>query len=278
MSDHPSPFVKWAGGKRQLLPALLARTPALSRGCYHEPFVGGGALFFALHRQGLLGKKGARLADVNRDLITSYRVVRDQVEPLLRVLSCHRNTARHYARVRAQDPRRLDPIERTARFLYLNKTCFNGLYRENRQGRFNVPYGRNPRARHCNEAGLRAASAALRGVALEHAPFERVLPLADRGDFVYFDPPYAPLSRTSSFVGYSARGFGAAEQARLALVAAALADRGVRVLLSNSTAPLVRRLYGAFRAETVPARRAINRNGGGRGAIGELLLQARTEA
>lgn len=268
------PFLKWAGGKRQLLPALLARTPDLKRARYHEPFVGGGALFFALRERSRLGQKGARLSDINAELINAYLVVRDRVEPLIRVLGGHRNDEQYFYAVRAQDPQRLDPVERAARLIYLNKTCFNGLFRENQRGAFNVPFGYYARPRLCPADTLRQASRALAGVTIEHAPFETVVPWARPGDFVYFDPPYVPVSRTSSFVNYSSGGFGEEDQVRLALVAATLCERGVNVLLSNSTAPLVRSLYAAFRVEPVEASRAINSQGARRGKIGELLITA----
>ncbi len=273
--DLPSgPFLKWAGGKRQLLPELLCRIPELSGGRYHEPFVGGGALYFALHDRGRVGRKGARLSDINAELINAYTVVRDQVEPLIAVLSRHKNDEDHYYEVRALDPHRLDPVERAARLIYLNKTCFNGLFRENQRGGFNVPFGRYARPRFCAVDNLRAASHALRGACIEVSSFEESIRAARRGDFVYFDPPYAPVSRTSSFVNYSSGGFGEDAHVRLAMVAASLAERGVNVLLSNSVAPLVQQLYFAFRVEEVQAARAINSRADRRGKISELLIAA----
>lgn len=270
----PAPFLKWAGGKRQLLPELLRRTPDLSGARYHEPLLGGGALFFALKGSGRLGRRGARLTDINPELINSYQAVRDHVEALIKLLRTHKNDEDHYYKVRAQDPRRLDPVQRAARLIYLNKTCFNGLFRENQNGVFNVPFGRYARPRFCAEETLRAARDALRGVTIEVASFEEVTQAARRGDFIYFDPPYVPLSKTASFTRYSAGGFGEAAQARLALVAAHLAGRGVNVMLSNSVAPLVRELYAGFLVEEVQATRAINSRADRRGAITELLILA----
>ncbi|MCS6912804.1 MAG: DNA adenine methylase [Myxococcota bacterium] len=271
---QPAPFLKWAGGKRQLLPELLRRVPSLRSGRYFEPFVGGGALFFALQQRGLLGRRGARLSDINADLINCYLMVRDQVEPLIQLLSRHRNEETYYYAVRAQDPRTLDPVQRAARLIYLNKTCFNGLFRENRHGLFNVPFGHYARPRFCDPEALRAASYALRGVAIEHSSFEEVEELAQPGDFVYFDPPYVPLSRTARFVQYSAGGFGPERQERLARCVATLAARGVSVLVSNSATPLVRGLYAGFLVEEVQANRAINSRGDRRGKVCELLIRA----
>lgn len=268
------PFLKWAGGKRQLLPHLLQRVPHLHEGRYHEPFVGGGALFFALCGTGRLGRKGARLADVNPELINCYLVVRDQVEALIRLLLLHQNEESYYYRIRALDPRTLDPVQRAARLIYLNKTCFNGLFRENSRGIFNVPFGRYAKPRVCAADDLRAASAALRGVAIELSPFEAVGRCARRGDTVYFDPPYMPVSATSSFTGYSAGGFDEDAQIRLALLAASLAERGVNVLLSNSVAPLIQQLYQGFQIEEVQASRAINSRSDRRGKVSELLISA----
>lgn len=272
---HPGgPFLKWAGGKRQLLPDLLHRVPTLHAGRYHEPFVGGGALFFALSGARRLGPRGARLCDINAELINAYQVVRDDVEGLIRLLRQQHNTEEHYYEVRALDPRTLSKVERACRLIYLNKTCFNGLFRENRSGTFNVPFGRYARPNICAEPTLRAASAALRGVSIGVASFEETAHEARPGDFVYCDPPYVPVSRTASFVRYSAGGFDDDAQARLALTAATMAERGINIMLSNSVAPLVKDLYHAFEQEEVAATRAINSRADRRGKVGELILCA----
>jgi DNA adenine methylase len=267
------PFVKWAGGKRQLLPEILSRLPGgIAR--YHEPFVGGGAVFFALAGRGLLTPGRARLADINVELVNAYQVVRDRVETLILLLGQFRNEEDFYYEIRAQEPARLDPVQRAARLLYLNKTCFNGLFRENRQGRFNVPYGhyRDPQFLRPND--LRAASRALRGVAIEQSPFEALEALVEPGDFVYLDPPYAPVSRTASFTSYSAGGFDDDAQRRLAAVVTRLGERGVNVLLSNSAVPFTFELYRGLHVETVLAGRAINSRGDRRGKVPELLVAA----
>jgi DNA adenine methylase len=205
----PRPFLKWAGGKRQLLPELLARLPAAFAesfgsgsplsGCrYHEPFVGGGALFFALSGRGTIAPGSARLSDINPELINAYQVVRDRVETLIDLLEVFRNEEDFFYEVRGQKTCTLNPIQRAARLIYLNKTCFNGLFRENRRGHFNVPYGHYATAHFCAANELRAASRALRGVTIEVSPFESLAERTRPGDFVYCDPPYAPVSRTAS--------------------------------------------------------------------------------
>lgn len=269
----PQPFLKWAGGKRQLLPQLLARMPASFRR-YHEPFLGGGALFFALAASGHPGARGACLSDVNPELVNAYTIVRDQVETLIHLLGAFRNEEDFYYEVRAQDPRRLEPVQRAARLIYLNKTCFNGLFRENRNGHFNVPFGRYRNPLICAPNELRAASRALRGAHIERRPFTDALGAAEAGDFVYCDPPYAPVSRTASFTTYSGGGFDEAEQRRLAERVRELGASGVHVLVSNSWVPLTQELYDGLRVEQVLAGRAINSRGDRRGKVPELLAAA----
>jgi DNA adenine methylase len=259
------PFLKWAGGKSQLVPDLLRYAPA-EYGRYYEPFLGGGALFFALQ------PRQATLSDSNTHLIEVYRVVRREPEALIERLGRYRATREAYYRVRAQEPARLAPVERAARFVYLNRTCYNGLYRVNSRGQFNVPFGRYKNPRLCDAEGLRAASRALRRAKLRAGDFEASTAEAGRGDLVYFDPPFDPLSPTASFTSYTAGGFGPEEQARLAQTCRVLAQRGCHVMVSNSDTPLIRRLYRGFRIVELQARRAINRNGGGRGPVTELLV------
>lgn len=278
----PRPFLKWAGGKRQLLPELLARLPAglagsagrgTLSGCrYHEPFVGGGALFFALSGRGVIAPGSARLADINPELINAYQVVRDRVETLIVLLEAFRNEEEFFYEVRSQKTCALDPVQRAARLIYLNKTCFNGLFRENRRGHFNVPYGHYATAHFCAANELRAASRALRGVAIEVSPFESLAEQARPGDFVYCDPPYAPVSRTASFTSYSSGGFDEAAQKRLADLIVELGERGVNVLLSNSAVPFTRALYERCHVEQIYAKRAINSRGDRRGPVPELLV------
>ncbi|MEK7865266.1 MAG: DNA adenine methylase [Planctomycetota bacterium] len=265
------PFLKWAGGKTQLLPELLAHIPA-EFGRYHEPFVGSGALFFALRARGLAAR--ASLSDANRPLIEAYKSIRDDVEGVIAALSAHKNEEERFYEVRGLDPATLPPAERAARILYLNRTCFNGLYRENRSGQFNVPFGRYANPRICDEVNLRAVARSLKGVSISLRGYARVRTVAKPGDLVYFDPPYQPVSTTSSFTAYDRHGFGEEDQRRLRDVFAELATRGVRVLLSNSDTPRVRELYAAFRLDRVWASRSINSRGDRRGKVAEVIVVA----
>lgn len=261
--------MKWAGGKGQLLQQLLARMPD-SFGSYFEPFVGGGALFFGLSSLGML--KETYLTDVNDPLIETYKVVRDNVDEVIRHLKTHRNEEDYYYHVRASTPRK--PETRAARLIYLNKTCFNGLYRTNLQGQYNVPFGHYKKPNFCNEENLRAASAALQGAQIECFEYSDAVSRAAEGDFVYFDPPYQPLTKTSSFTTYSRNGFKEEDQVRLSETFRDLASRGVHVMLSNSDTPLIRKLYKDFKPERVYANRAINSKGDKRGKISELVVRS----
>ncbi len=267
------PVLKWAGGKRQLLPELLRRLPPRF-GAYHEPFVGGGALFFALATQGRLGQ--VYLSDANPSLIAVYLALRDDVDAVIAALRRHRYDRDHYYAVRALRPEDLSLPERAARILYLNKTCYNGLYRENRAGQFNVPFGRYANPTICDEPNLRAASAVLHGVDIAQRHFSTVLDYARPGDFVYFDPPYDPLSATANFTGYDRRGFGPDDQRQLRDVFAALAGRGVRAMLSNSDTPFIRELYAGFPLQQVFVGRAVNSRVEGRGKVAEVIITSFT--
>jgi DNA adenine methylase len=264
-SAKAAPFLKWVGGKTCLLPELLKHVPARLRR-YHEPFVGGGALFFAVQ------PPRAALGDSNAELIHCYRQVRDDVCGVLDVLARHVYQRAHFQAVRELEPLHLPPAERAARFIYLNKTCFNGLWRVNRAGRFNVPIGRYKNPRFNDPSALITASHALRGVELEHAPFEEAVARAAPGDFVYLDPPYDPVSPTASFSSYTAGGFGWEDQRRLAHACVVLNRRGVRFLLSNSATPRIRELYRGFEQRTVRAPRFINSKADRRGRVDELLV------
>jgi len=262
-----APFLKWVGGKTTLLAELLRHVPpraTLRR--YHEPFVGGGALFFAV------APRRAVLSDNNAELVHCYGQVRDDVHGVLDALARHVYEKAHYQNIRALDPLHLPPAARAARFIYLNKTCFNGLWRVNRAGRFNVPIGRYTNPRFHDPSALIAASQALKGVEIVHAPFEAALVRAAAGDFVYLDPPYDPVSATSSFASYTADGFTWDDQKRLARACIALNRRGVRFLLSNSATERVRELYRGFEQRTVRAPRFINSKAGSRGRVAELLV------
>ncbi|GAC1346423.1 MAG: DNA adenine methylase [Myxococcales bacterium] len=263
--EHASPFIKWVGGKTSLLPELLKHVPARVRR-YHEPFVGGGALFFAT------APRRAILSDNNPELVHAYQQVRDDASAVLDELSRHVYERPHFEAVRALEPSRLRPAERAARFIYLNKTCFNGLWRVNRAGRFNVPIGRYKDPRFCDPGTLLRASHALQDVEIVHQPFERALALAGAGDFVYLDPPYDPVSPTASFASYTAGGFSWDDQKRLAVACIALNRRGVRFLLSNSATGRIRELYKHFEQRVVRAPRHINSKAAGRGHVDEILV------
>ena len=271
----PRPFLKWAGGKGQLLRELLARLPERFA-TYHEPFVGGGALFFALVGRGMISR--AVLSDANGPLIDTYLAVRDRVDDVIAALGHHPNEAAHFYRVRALDPDDLSLAEKAARVIFLNRTCYNGLHRENRAGQFNVPFGRYTNPRICDDVNLRACSRALRDVEVLRADFTTVLDRAKPGDLVYFDPPYHPVSKTASFTAYDRNGFDEMDQASLRDVFAELARQGVQVVLSNSATPLVRRLFRGFRVERVLARRAINSKGERRGRVAEVIVASGNSA
>jgi DNA adenine methylase len=272
-----TPFLKWAGGKGRLAPLIVERAPAFER--YHEPFLGGGAVFFALCAAGKI--TSARLADGNRELIECYLAVRNEPGALIATLG--ELSAAYLDRDRAgrsafyYDERARQPgsaVERAARLIFLNRTCYNGLYRVNASGRFNVPHGRYANPRILDEPGLRAVSACLQGAELVAEDFAAACGAAEPGDFVYLDPPYVPLSRTSSFTSYTSVDFGPGEQERLGDTFEELTRRGVAAMLSNSDHPFVRRLYEGrgYELEPVTMSRAINSVGSKRSPIPELLI------
>ena len=267
-----APFVKWVGGKGRLLSQLR---PLLPSGVEHmrhvEPFVGGGALFFS-RRPGR-----ALLTDINPTLVAAYSAIRDDVEGVITALrglaGRHSKESYYQVRERYNQGRRLCTTKRAAMFIYLNKTCFNGLHRVNRKGEFNVPMGsyKNPRILH--EDGLHAASRALKDAQLKCAPFDALLENTKPGDFVYFDPPYEPVSQTASFTSYARDGFSQEDQTRLRDVYKALDRRGCKLMLSNSDVPFIRTLYRDFNIETVAAPRAINCDATKRGKVSELIIR-----
>jgi DNA adenine methylase len=265
------PFLKWAGGKGQLLEQLRPLLPdRIAR--YHEPFLGGAALFFYLHGR-TPQPSGATLTDVNRELINCYMIVRDHVEDLITALQRHTYDRAHYYEVRDQDPATLSPVEQAARTIFLNRTGFNGLYRVNSEGRFNVPFGRYASPKICDEPNLRAGAAALRGVQIAALDFTAVADAAVPGDFVYFDPPYSPLSATANFTSYSPGGFGWKDQEQLAEVFRTLDQKRVRVMLSNSDVRQIRDLYHGYQIGLVSAARSINSRADGRGKVGEVVIR-----
>ena len=266
------PFLKWVGGKRALLPVLRAHSPE-KFGRYHEPFVGGGAMFFHLSHARML-RKGAVLSDNNERLVRAYKGVRDAVDRVIALLHDYPHDKDFYLRMRERPIDQHTDAEVAAWLVYVNRTGFNGLYRVNQQNRFNVPFGDYANPKICDVTNLRSCSRALQGVEIRCEPFDLVAERAERGDFVYFDPPYVPLSTTSSFTSYTASGFGEHHQQKLADVARSLKARGVHVLLSNSSAPLVRQLYReGFITVEVQAARSVNSRGDGRGKIVELIMR-----
>lgn len=268
------PILKWAGGKKRILTEILEQLPSRV-GTYYEPFVGGGAVFFELACRGRFGK--AVLGDRNGDLVELYEVVRRDVDALVEALKAHAPHARdpdYFYELRASDPASLGPVGRAARFIYLNKTCYNGLYRVNSKGGFNVPFGRHMNPRVLNEPLLRSASRILRGVTIQARDFQAMVSRAGSGDAVYFDPPYHPLSSTSSFTEYAPQPFTEADHERLARVARECADRGARVVLSNSDTEFTRSLFEGLEVLTVNVPRNINTVATGRGKVPELLVLA----
>lgn len=265
--DKATPFVKWVGGKRELLHALLRHVP-VSFGTYYEPFVGGGALFF--HQ----APRRAVLADSNERLIRGYRGVKTEVERVIALLRSYPLSKRFYLELRGIDVDARTDAEVAAWLVYLNKTGYNGLYRVNSKNVFNVPFGNHLKPNFCDEPTLRACAKALAQATLRHADFEEVTQKAVKGDFVYFDPPYAPRSSSSYFTSYTASGFGPVDQERLRDVALRLKRRGVYVVLSNSATPLIEQLYARdFVLIPVLAKRRVNRDGTGRGAIKEYVIK-----
>jgi DNA adenine methylase len=272
------PFLKWAGGKTQLLSQLQPLLPQRFEG-YHEPFVGSAALFFHLYNLKQSGDlqasfKRVSLTDSNEDLVNCYRAVRDGVEPLIHWLEEHKanHNSRYYYKVRAQNPANLGEVERAARLIYLNKTCYNGLYRVNSKGQFNVPVGRYKNPGIFDPDELRASSHALENVTIEQADFREVLRRARKGDFIYFDPPYYPVSKTASFTSYTKHAFGPFEHESLALVFEALAEKGCRVMLTNSWTDFTRRLYAGYKRKELLATRSINSKAAKRGKVSEMVV------
>jgi DNA adenine methylase len=277
VSREAQPFLKWVGGKAQLLTQFDELFPTeITR--YFEPFIGGGAVFF--HLKHLYPQMLAYLRDINPELINTYLAVRDFPHELMRQLDehaarFHSERADYFYLVRAQhhltgDEKKI--VERAARMIFLNKTCFNGLWRVNARGEYNVPVGSNKNPGLYNEENILAASRALDGVDLAVQDFRETLNQTRPGDFAYVDPPYYPVSATASFTSYAKEDFGKGEQCELHAVFAEAARRGARLMLSNSDTPFIRKLYGDFQIHTVQARRAINCDGSKRGAVNEVVV------
>ena len=275
ISQKPKPFVKWVGGKRQLLKQfrdLGLYPPELfdpTTNTYYEPFVGGGAVFFDLLPE------RAELSDLNRELVITYNVIKNNIDELIFSLKQHIYDKEYYLEVRAKNVNKLSDIEVASRFIFLNRTGFNGLYRVNKKGQFNVPFGRYSNPVICDEENLRRVSRELQNVIIKHQDYTSVLKNAQKGDFIYFDPPYYPLNRTSSFTAYTSESFLEKEQTELRDTFVELHKRGCYIMLSNSDTPFINDLYSEIDGATIhkiTAGRAINSKGSGRGKITELLV------
>lgn len=266
----PYPFLKWAGGKRQLLNKLDKYFPNHFEK-YIEPFMGGGAVFFYLLPERTI------LIDNNEELINSFKVIQKQLEELILSLKKHRNEKEYFYKIRNVD-RNLEEfskwsnVERASRTIYLNRCCFNGLYRVNSKGHFNVPFGKYKNPKFCDEKNLYAVQNALQNAKIIAGSYEKCLNFAKKGDFIYIDPPYYPISKTSSFTSYTKGNFSENEQLHLKKVVDKLNDRGCKVLVSNSYCKFITELYGDYIINQVNAKRAINCNGSKRGKINEVLI------
>jgi DNA adenine methylase len=275
-NNTAQPFLKWAGGKRQLLPEIRKYVPEVID-TYYEPFIGAGAVLFDLQ------PKQAVINDINIELVNVYNVVKNNVDELIAHLKKHENgnDKDYFYAMRDLDRNkekydRLSPVEKAARMIYLNKTCFNGLFRVNSQGQFNVPFGKYKNPQIVNEMVLRAVHLYLSSidVTIWNRDFSEVVENANKGDFVYFDPPYDPVSNTSSFTGYSLDGFNRDDQLRLRDVCVELDKKGCKFLLSNSATDFIKQIFEekGFHIEIVSATRNINSVAAKRGKIDEVLV------
>jgi DNA adenine methylase len=268
-----TPVLKWVGGKRQLMTEIKKYIP-LKFSTYYEPFVGGGALFFELQ------PKKAVINDVNEELINLYLVIMNNVEELIVDLTRYENTEECFYTTRELDRdeetyKLLTPIQRASRMHFLNKTCYNGLFRVNSSGQFNTPFGNYKNPNITNEITLRAVNKYFKEASITflNTDFEDALKGIRKGGFVYFDPPYDPLSDSSSFTGYSKGGFDRDEQVRLKSLCDKLNKQGIKFLLSNSATSFIKELYKDYRIEIIKAKRAINSQGDKRGEIDEVLVR-----
>ena len=270
LKSETYPIVKWVGGKRQLMFELLKNMPK-SYNRYFEPFIGGGALFFELQPD------NAYISDMNEELINLYSVVRDSVDELIEDLSKHEVSKEYFLEIRnidrSEEYSKLSNVERASRFIYLNRTCFNGMYRVNSKGEFNVPFGNYKNPRIIDEHNLLNCSELLKKTEVKCADFSKILNKVQKGDFVYFDPPYVPLNETSSFTSYTKDGFDIDMQFKLRDVCDELDSMGVKFMLSNSDTKLVNELYANYEIKKVFASRQINANADGRGKITEVLVK-----
>ncbi|MHA1996713.1 MAG: DNA adenine methylase [Promethearchaeota archaeon] len=262
--------MKWAGGKRRVLAQFEKYIPR-EFNSYIEPFIGGGSMFFYLLPE------NATIMDINPDLINVYNTIKNDVELLIESLKKHKNEKEYYYSLRnidkdAEKFSSWSDIEKASRIIYMNRCCFNGLYRVNSKGQFNVPFGSYKNPLFCDEENLFAVNKVLQGVTIINAGFEKTLEIAKKGDFIYFDPPYVPLSGTANFTSYSKENFNFNSQRKLKEVFSILDKRGCKLMLSNSHCEFILDLYKDFKIETIMAARAINSNGANRGKIKEVLV------
>ena len=273
-----APVVKWVGGKRQLLPEIRKYIPQKKYTLYYEPFLGGGAVLFDLQ------PLNAIVNDLNEELINLYNVIKNDPDELIKDLKKHRNQSDYYYRIRELDRdrskyRKLTDVERASRIHYLNKTCFNGLFRVNRAGEFNTPFGRYKNPNITNEVTIRAVSKYFNKANIEfrNVDFVEAVKDIDQNSFVYFDPPYDPVSDSANFTGYDKGGFDREEQKRLKMLCDQLDERGISFLLSNSATAFIKDLYSDpnrnYQIEIIKAKRTINSNANGRGEIDEVLVR-----
>lgn len=269
-----APFLKWVGGKRQLMPTIVDILPKNIKDLnYVEPFIGGGAVLFHLQ------SKNATINDFNDELINVYNVIKDNLTELIADLKKHENNADYFYKIRGldriEDFKDLSPVQRASRIIYLNKTCFNGLYRVNNAGEFNAPFGRYTNPKIVNEPTLKAVSKYLNSnnISIRSGDYASVLEETSERSFVYLDPPYHPISVNSNFTGYIQGGWDIFDQARLRDACNKLNEKGVKFLLSNSSSPQIKDLYENYEIITVKANRAINSNGADRGEIDEVLIR-----
>ena len=268
-SELPHPFLKWAGGKRQLISQMRKYFPKdFNR--YIEPFIGGGAVYFYLK------PKVSVIVDINEEIINCYKVIQNNVEELIELLKTHKNEKDYYYRIRELDRdekfTKLTNIEKASRMIYMNRCCYNGLYRVNSKGQFNVPFGKYKNPNFCDEVNLLAVNKALKNVKIVHGSFEVSLDYAEKGDFIYFDPPYYPISKTSSFTSYTKENFGEESQKKLFNVFKKLDKLDCKLMLSNSYHDYIIDLYKDFNIIELDERRAINCNATKRGNIKVLLI------
>jgi DNA adenine methylase len=269
-----TPFLKWVGGKRQLMLSIVEHLPENIKDYkYIEPFIGGGAVLFHLQ------PKNAIINDFNEELVNVYQVIKDNHEALLTDLKKHKNESEYFYAIRGLDRtgnfKKLTPVQRASRIIFLNKTCFNGLYRVNNAGEFNSPFGRYKNPNIVNEPTIKAVSKFLNSnnIVIKNGDYSAVLKQATKKCFVYLDPPYHPLSESANFTGYVQGGWNTDDQVNLKLACDELHKKGVKFLLSNSSAKFIKDLYKDYNIKIVKANRAINSNGSDRGEIDEVLIK-----